>query len=170
MALLAPRSFETLDIRMVYEGVGIVSSNSIHVFLRECLARVPKTHSILISRKTQNQTGNPFGLSLFLPPGAQGVREEWAKLPSGEREHLKKEYGTSINADHYLSGSAQIAVSPVAYLKNRVEMNFPREYVYHRKPADFLRERDAHFIRPDLDLDPQIEKILANPLTIGEIL
>lgn len=170
LSLLFPRTFESLDVRMVYEGIGIASSNSIQVQLRECLARVPKTHSILISTKSNPQTNNPFGLSLYLPPGTEGVKKEWQSLTPEEREQLKHEYESSIEDDHYLAGPSQISVSPLPNLKNRVTMTFAREMVYHRKPADVLRQKQVHFIRPEFDNEEEIEKILANPLTIGELL
>lgn len=155
---------------MTYEGVGIISSNSIHVQLRECLSRVPKTHSILISAKNVNQANNPFGLSLYLPPGTEGVKKEWEGLAKADIEHLKREYTLSIAADTYLSGPVQISVSPVPYLKNHVSMNMSRSCIYHRKPADFLRNKALHFIRPDLENADEIDKIVDNPLSIGELL
>lgn len=170
MSLLFPPSFSTMDIRMVHEGVGIISSNSIHVQLRECLSRVPKTHSILISSKTANHTGNPFGLSFYLPPGTEGVKEEWAKLSAHDRERLAQEYRLSLEADEYLSGPAQISVSPIPYLSNRVTMNFSRDYVYHRRPEGFLDNNELHFIRSDVENTAEIKKILANPLMIGGLL
>jgi len=169
-SLLFPRTFETLDVRMVYEGVGIVSSNSIQVQLRECLARVPKTHSILINTKNKNQENNPFGLSLHLPPGTEGVRNDWKYLTDQAHKRLIQEYQHSIDADYYLTGPAQITVSPLPSLNSKVTMNFSRDYVYHRKPADFLRNKALHFIRPELENTAEIEKIIANPLSIGELL
>lgn len=35
---------------------------------------------------------------------------------------------------------------------------------------EFLRDSDAHFIRPDLENIIEGEKIFANPLLMGEIL
>jgi hypothetical protein len=155
---------------MIYEGVGTMSSNNIQVQLRECLARVPKTHSILISPKNRNQDNNPFGLSIFLPPGTENVRAEWARIDQASIDRMKREYAASIEADHYLAGSAQITVSPLPYLKNKVGMSFPRELVYHAKPANFLTDKELHFIRPDLENTQEVEKILVNPLSIGELL
>jgi hypothetical protein len=170
LSLLFPDAFETLDIRMVYEGIGVVSSNAIQVQLRECLSRVPKTHAILISPKNQNQNRNPFGLSLFLPIGTEGVREDWKTLSQAEIEHLRAEFAHSIEAEHYLSGPAQITESPIPNLRSRVGMSFSRDLIYARKPADLLRKKELHFIRPDLDNEDEIEKIIANPLSIGELL
>lgn len=156
-------------IRMTYEGIGIISSNSIRVQLRECLSRVPKTHDILISEKTANQLNNPFGLSLYLPPGTEGVRKEWGKLTQADIDHLHKEYQHSIEEDNYLAGPVQISESPIPNVRNKIGMVFSRDYVYHRKPADFLHDTGLHFIRPDLENTDAIQKILDNPLSIGEL-
>ncbi len=170
LSLLFPNSFVTLDPRMVYEGIGIVSSNSIHVQLRECLSRVPKTHSILISEKAAPQNNNPFGMRIQLPPTTEKVRQEWAGFTDGAMAHLRNQYAHSIESDYYLEGPAQISVSPLPNLNNKVRMMFANQLVYHKKPAGFLRDSKAHFIRPDLENIAEIEKILANPLSMGEIL
>ncbi len=170
MSALFPKAFETGCIKMTYEGVGVVSSNSIQIKLRECLSRVPKTHAILINKKTATHKNNPFGLSFYLPPGTEGVRQEWQQLPESDIEALKKEYALSLEAEYYLSGPVQVWVSPVPYLKNLVGMVFGREHVYHRKPADFLRDPELHFIRPDVANTEQFQKVIDNPLSIGELL
>ncbi len=170
MSLLFPRSFETLDIRMVYEGVGVASSNSFNVTLRECLSRVPKTHSMLISSKNHNQLNNPYGLSIYLPPGKERAREEWKHLASSERDHMREEFADPIEADYYLSGSAQISVAPVPYLKNKVDTTFPQELVYYKKPSDFLRNKNLHFIKPELENTEEIRKLVESPLSIGELI
>lgn len=171
LSLLFPRHFVHLDLRMVYEGIGVVSANSIHVMLRECLSRVPKSHSIVISEKTETLRQAPFALSLFVGGGFRSdVVREWQNLTEADREHLRREYESSIDADHWLSGPAQISVSPLPQLRNRVSMSFARECVYHRKPRDFLRNKELHLIRHDLNISNEIEKILANPLTVGELL
>lgn len=169
ISLLFPRDFVTLDIRMVYEGIAVASSNSIHVQLRECLSRVPKTHSILISPKNRNQLDNPRDISLFLPPGKGKIREDWKMLGVSDLDCLREEFRMAIEADHYLSGSAQISVSPVPYLKNKVEIVYPVNNVYYQKPPDFLRNKSIHFILPHLNNDIEIEKLIKNPLSIGEL-
>lgn len=170
LALLFPPSVETSDVLMVYEGVGIISSNSIHVNLRECLSRVPKTHSILIGKKSAFHSDNPYGFSMFLYTGTHYVKDEWHHLTEAERAAMMAEYAATMEAEYYLAGPAQICVSPIPYMNNNVGMTFAQEMVYHRKPRDFLRDRDTHFLLPTIDNTEQIEKILANPLTIGELL
>ena len=46
LSAMFPNAFETGCIKMAYEGVAVMSSNSINVKLRECLSRVPKNHQI----------------------------------------------------------------------------------------------------------------------------
>ncbi len=163
-------TFETLDLKMMYEGVGIVSGNTIQVQLRECLSRVPKTHSILIKNKTPTHLSNPFGLQIYLSHHYKAVREEWAQLSRDEREALRRELKLVIDAPQYLAGPVQIAASPVADMRSAISVNFSRDYVYHQKPRDFLSNAMDHFIRPDLLQKENIERILDNPLVIGELL
>ncbi len=170
MAALFPKSFETADIKMIYEGIGIASSNSIHVFLRECLSRVPKIHSILIRPKNKNQRGNPYGLSLYLAMGMERIRKDWTKMNPVFIEAMKEEYALSLEADHYMYGTTQISASPVPNLQNRIEMMFSRDMLYYPKPADFLRHPETHFIRPDLENTEQLERVIDNPLAAGELL
>ena len=77
MSYLFPDEFETGCVKMAYEGVGVVSSNSIKVELRECLSHVPKTHHILIRKKAAVHHNNPHGLSLHVTPDAFGIKKEW---------------------------------------------------------------------------------------------
>jgi hypothetical protein len=65
LSLLFPPDFVTLDVRQMYEGIGIASGNSIHLFLRECLSRTGKLHSILITANGRNEAANPRDLPLF---------------------------------------------------------------------------------------------------------
>ena len=169
LSILFPNEFETGCYQMLYEGVGIISSNSIQVYLRDCLSRVPKMHAIIVKPKTNYNYSNPYGLHFYVGPGTEAVRKEWQYLHQNDINQLKQEYKLSIQSDKYLTGPVQIMLSPVPDLKNHVHSNFSRNYVYHRKPADFLKHQDIHFIRSDLENTSQIEKILTNPLTIGEL-
>lgn len=167
---LFPSAVNTLDLRMTYEGVGVASSNSIHVFLRECLSRVPKIHSILISpkTKTQNHLEMSDGLLLYLPPGMERLKEEWAELTDAHKQSMRKEYALDLEADTYLTGTAQINVSPVPNLQNLVVMNLARDLAYYRKPADFLHDPQTHFIAPDIENARLVERLINDPLAIGE--
>jgi hypothetical protein len=170
MGMLFPKDFVTLDIKMVYEGVGIASANSLNITLRECLTRVPKTHAILISPKAAHHRRQPFGFSLYLETGMEKVMEEWQGLPEKELQHFYGEYQHSMNADYYMNGPAQIHVSPLPLLHNTVGTIFSRDMVYHQKPADFLSKPDMHFIRPDLENTAEIKRIINSPLTVGELI
>jgi len=170
LSAIYPDSVQAMDVRMVYEGIGIASANSIHIQLRECLARVPKTHSILIGQKSSYHSANKQGFSMYLHPGMEIVKAEWDHLSEGEQAAMHAEYESTMQAEHYLTGPAQISVSPLNARKNRVGMTFSEEMVYHRKPQDFLRNRNIHFLLPILDNTKEIEKLLANPLAISDIL
>ncbi|PHR55179.1 MAG: hypothetical protein COA47_14375 [Robiginitomaculum sp.] len=170
LSLILSKSFETLDIKMVYEGVAIVSANTIQVKLRDCLSRVPKTHSILIKNKAKPQLSRPFGFSFHIPEHAKAVQEEWQMMSLEEREMLRQEYRLSFEAEQHLSGPSQITVSPISYAQAAVTTNFSRDCIYFRKPANLLQDVQTHFIRPDVvDVD-RIQKIIDNPLSIGKLL
>jgi len=170
LSILFPNHIETLDIKMLYEGIGTMSSNSIHVKLRECLSRVPKNHSIVIKPKAAPQHNAPYGFNYYLSPEVYSVRQDWEKLSEFDRAHLKKEQKHFFDDKYYLNGPVQICESPIPLLKNQVEMNFSRDYIYFRKSADFLQHLDAHFIKPDIDIQAEIKKIIDNPLSIGELI
>ncbi len=171
ISLLFPPDFVTLDIRMVHEGIGIASGNSIRVILRECLSRVGKSHSILIHPKGRIEAENPHSLSINIAGYVRKeVRTDWINLSPDDLEHLRKEFSETIALDHHLAGTAQIEISPLANVLNRIEGTFSRDCVYHRKPADFLRHPDLHFIRPDLENSLQVERLVANPLAIGTLI
>lgn len=166
---LFPPSFETLDLKMVYEGIGIASGNSIRVFLRECLSRVGKSHSILIAPKG-NESTMPHGLSLYTAGEVRtDVRSDWEGIDPISFYHFKEEFKDALELEYYLQGTAQIEVSPVPNLHNRVIMTFAREHVYHRKPADFMRRPVMHFVRPDVVGAEQVEGIINHPLSVGSL-
>lgn len=170
LSLLFPPEFITLDVKMVHEGVGIASGNSIRVFLRECLSRVGKSHSILISPKGPNEAANPYGLSIFTAGEVRiETRQEWGTMDARHIRHMRREFADTIELDYHLSGTAQIEVSPVPDLKNRIETTFSRDYVYHRKPAGFLNDPELHFIRPDIIRAADIERIVSNPLAVASL-
>lgn len=171
MSLLLPPSFVTLDMKMVHEGIGIASGNSIRVFFRECLSRVGRSHSIIIHPKGRIEAANPRDISINVAGHVRGeVRDDWMKLDDADLRHLRDEFAETIAPDHHFKGVVQFEVSPLPNVKNRVEMTFSRECVYHRKPADFLRHPELHFIRPDIENTVEVERIVANPLAVGSLL
>lgn len=127
-----------------------------------------KSHSILIAAKGANEDTNPNGLSLFTVGEVRQVaREEWDRLDRWSLDHMRREFAEAIASDYYLTGTAQIEVSPVPDLKNRVVAAFSREYLYHRKPEDFLRHPMLHLIRPDIVRAEEIGRVITNPLSVG---
>ncbi len=170
MSLLFPEEFETGCIKMCYEGIGIVSSNSIKAELRECLSRVPKTHHILIRKKAAVHRSNPHGLTLHVHPDAFEIKQEWKGISEMDLARLKKEYALSLDSDFYLDGPVQISESPLAFQKNKVDFVFSRDCLYHRRAEKFLRDKEMNFIRPELDTANALEKIIDNPLIIGDVL
>lgn len=170
MGALFPPEFQTLDIKSFYEGVGIASSNTIHVFLRECLTRVPKFHSVIIRPKEGFQLKALADMKLYAPPEMRTLDAEWKTLTARYVREMRAEFAEQIEADVFIHGTSQVNVSPLPLTRNFVDTVFGTEQVYHRKPVNFLREQEVHFIRPDIDLAPQLAKIVDNPLMIGELL
>ncbi len=170
MGALFPPEYETLDVKCFYEGIGIASSNTIHVFLRECLTRVPKLHSIIIKEKATYNITNVNGINIYANTSIRYLPDEWKSLRGEEFDQMKEEFSEQIASDVFLRGSSQINVSPLAWTQNRVDLVYGTEQVYHRKPRNFLRSPHIHLIKPDLDIGPQLDKLLDNPLIIGELL
>lgn len=171
LSLLFPPDFITLDVKMVHEGVGIASGNSIRVFLRECLSRVGKSHSILITPKGQNEDENPHGLSIYTAGEVRiETRKDWAEMEARSLLHMRREFADTIELDYHLTGTAQIEVSPLPDVKNRIETTFSRDYIYHPKPKEFLRDPELHFIRPDIIRAEEIERVVSNPLAVGSLI
>lgn len=170
MSLLFPPAFTPTDVKMVYEGIGIASGNSLRVFLRECLSRVSKSHSILIHPKGPVEEANPRGISINVGGTVRNeVRGDWEKLSDSDLSHLRAEFAETIALGYHLAGTAQTELSPLPNVKNRVEMTFTRDQVYHRKPPDFLQHGDLHFIRPDIENRDEIARIVDNPLAVGAL-
>lgn len=171
LSLLFPPDFTTLDVKMVHEGVGIASGNSIRVFLRECLSRVGKAHSILITPKGKNESENPRGLSIFTAGEVRiETRKDWAAMNAENLAHMRREFADTIDLEYHLTGTAQIEVSPLPDVKNRIETTFSRDYIYHPKPKNFLRDPELHFVRPDIIRAEEIERVVKNPLSVGSLI
>lgn len=170
MGALFPSHFETMDIKSYYEGIAVASSNTIHVFLRECLSRVPKVHSIIIKPKAEYKTFKFRGIDIYANSLISHLDAEFAMMSDNDVMHMKKEMALDLESDVFLRGSAQSNISPVAWTKNRVDMVFGREQIYHRKLANFLDNPAIHFVHPEIDIAPQLTKLLDNPLLISEML
>jgi len=170
LGCLFPTKFQTLDIKSFYEGVGIASSNTIHVFLRECLSRVPKLHSILIKPKSEHQTFKFRGIDIYAPTAIKDIDAQFAMLTDDQVEHMKREMKIDNESDVFLRGSSQNNVSPLAWTKNRVDLIYNTDQVYQRKPVKLFDDPATHFIHPEVDISPQLEAVIDNPLLVGEFL
>lgn len=170
MGSLFPAEFQSLDIMSFYEGVGIASSNTIHVFLRECLSRVPKLHSIIIRPKADYRTFAFRGIDIYADTTIRHLAAEFTMLADEDIAHMKREFAWQIESDVFLRGTSQSNISPLAFTKNRVDTVFGREQVYHRKPNGFLDDPETHFIHPDIDIRSQLKRLIDNPLIVGELL
>lgn len=167
-SLLFPPAFQTLDIKMVHEGIGIASGNSIRIFLRDCLTRVGRSHSILIHPRGYNENANPHGLRLYTGgPVRKAARAIWSVWAPEDIERMKGEHAAELAMDYYLIGNTQTEVSPLPSAKNSVNMTFTQDYLYWRKPENFLRHPEFHLLRPDAVGAEEIEKVIANPLAAG---
>ena len=124
----------------------------------------------MIDPKSPTQYNAPYGFSFSLNPDVYFVQNEWKLLSEMDREHMKKEYKTFFDENTVMAGPVHIAETPLPMLRNKIGLNFSRDYIYFRKPSDFLRRPDIHFIRPDLKNTAEVEKIIDNPLSIGELI
>ena len=142
--MLFPREVETLDIKVCYEGVGIASANSIHVFLRDCLSRVPKLHSILIRPKTSYRTTRMNGAQFYAPTNIRSLKEEYASLTPGQVAHMLEEYKEHLDSDVFLHGTSQVNLSPLPFQQNRVATVFGAAQVYFPQAAQlFARPQNS---------------------------
>jgi hypothetical protein len=167
---LYPPQANTNDITTYYEGVGIASSNSMHVFLRDCLSRAPRLHSILIKPKAGQ---NPFKTragELYAPRFLKDLDAEIMMLSDDDVAHMKREFEWSLQSDVFLTGNTQTSIPPLAWAKPDVDIIYGVPRVYHRKPSGFLDDPETHLLHPDMRYGPQVADIIANPLLIGDVL
>jgi hypothetical protein len=169
LSALATSSFKSSCQRVLYEGIGIVSSNTIQVKLRDCLTRVAKTHSIALVRKYAKSYDNPFGLALHVFHNQQEVINKWHDLSAEKIASLQEEQKLSIQSEYFMQGPVSEPAAPLPNRKSYISMFVANEYAYFKKPEDFLKNLDLHFVLSQLSDDITIRKILENPLTIGTI-
>jgi len=155
--------------RVYYEGIGIVSSNTIQIKLRCCLTRIPKTHTIAISEKTNYHRSRPHGLSLHILKNPDEIGKMWEKLSDEDVAFLKEEQALSIGSDFYLDGVAADPSAPLPSEKSYISMFLNNRNAYMRKPSDFLHNIDKHFFLSEVTDVENIRKIVETPLTIGSI-
>lgn len=167
---LYPVEAVTNDITTYYEGVGIASSNTIHVFLRDCLSRAPRLHSILIKPKSSYKVFQTRAGELYAPTSLKDLDAEIMMLPDEDVAHMKQEFEWPLQSDVFLTGSTQTSIPPLALAKPDITLISGEPRVYHRKPVGFLDDPATHLLHPDMAYGPQIADIIANPLLIGDLL
>ena len=169
LSALATSEFQSSCQRVYYEGVGIISSNTIQVKLRDCLTRVAKTHSIVIGRKYPRSEQMPLGLRFHVNHQQKKVISKWEELSDDDIEALKQEQNLSIDSEFFLQGPVTMSTLPLPERRDHVMMTYANEYVYFKKPANFLANLDLHFVLSELSDTFSIKKILENPLVIGTL-
>jgi len=132
------------------------------------MSRVVKTHGMLIRNKYEAERTARHGLSIFVPPELAKEKLDGKRLTSSLINDFKKESELSINSPTVIYGPSQISLCPITDLKQSASQFFARDHVFIPKPSDVLQKLDEHFISPaQCDLD-KIQKIIDNPLSIGE--
>lgn len=166
---LYPQQANTNDITTYYEGVGIASSNTIHVFLRDCLSRAPRFHSILIRPKSEYKVLNTRAGALYAPAQLRDLDSEIVMLTDDDVAHMRQEFALPLASEVFLTGNTQTSIPPLAWAKLNVDIVDGTPRVYHKKPFGFLGDPQTHLLQPDMAYRPQIDAIFANPLLIGDM-
>lgn len=167
LSALVPTNLKLPSRRVFYEGIAVISANTIQVKLRDCLSRVPRTHAIAILGKSEEIENQPFGLSLFTAGKEKEIESSWRAMEDDDIRALKREHEIAIASEYYLIGKAMHSASPLLTLSSGVSNIAADALVYFPKPSDFLENLETHFFLGDLiDVDT-IQKIVENSLPIG---
>lgn len=169
LASLVPTGLKISAQRVFYEGIAVISANTVQIKLRDCLTRIPRTHAITILEKTETMKRQPFGLSLFTAGKGQQVEEVWKKLDGNALEALKREHAISLDWEHFLIGKALHSDTPLPTLNTKISAVRTYDLMYLPKPRDFLKNLEDHFFLGDVVDTEAIRKIIENPLVIGTI-
>lgn len=169
LSSLLPSGLRTICQRVYYEGIAVISANTIQVQLRDCLTRVPRTHSITVNEKDQRAYENPNGLAFQILNGREKVQENWAALSADEVSDLHREFNLAIASDYYLQGPATHSIVPLPSAETKVVMTVSDTLAYLEKPSNFLEELADHFFLDDVTDVDTIRKIVENPLVIGTL-
>lgn len=169
LSCLLPNTVRTPCQRAYYEGVGIISANTIQVQLRDCLTRIPRTHSITISKKSASTYENPKGLALQVLKRADQIFEEWNQLTDEDLDSFRREFDLAMTSDFYLDGQATIPVLPLSKASTKVERILSQSLLYFEKPLDFMNDLDTHFFFSHVTGVDEIQKVVENPLIIGTL-
>ncbi len=167
-ALISPQII-TAAQRVFYEGVGVISANTIQIKLRDCLTRIPRTHAITILNKTEQMGRQPHGLSLFTAGRGEKVAEIWGNLDDDEIAELQYEHQIALASEQFLVGKALHSETPLPVAGTKISAIHSVDLIYLPKSADFLSEPERHFFLGDVSDVDTIQKIMENPLVIGTL-
>lgn len=170
LAGLYPTEANTNDITTYYEGIGIASSNTIHVFLRDCLSHAPRLHSILIRPKAGYNVFETRAGDLYASRTLSDLDAEIMMLTDDDVTHMKREFALPLASEVFLTGNTQTSIPPLAWAKRNVDIIDGVPRVYHKKPVGFLDDPETHLLHSDMVFRPQLDAVLDNPLLIGEMM
>jgi len=153
----------------IHEGIAYVSANTIHVQLRECLTRVVKTYTIVIRNKNNQELKFPFGLSIHVPASKRSVLKEWELLTTQDVVNFKNEMAESIDSPRVMIGQGVKISSSLPSLNTRALVSNAYELTIVPKPANILSNLDQHFVNHEQCNIENIQRIIDNPLSIGEL-
>lgn len=169
LSSLVPAQLKTPCQRVFYEGVAVISANTIQIKLRDCLTRIPRTHSIAVLAKPDAFSKKPHGLSLNTGRRSKEVEAIWNDMDANDIAALKKEHELAIESDYYMQGKALHSQSPLPVMDTKISNIVSNDMAYFPKPRDFLKHLKDHFFLSDLmDVDT-IRKIVESPLIIGTL-
>jgi len=169
LSSLVPTKLKTPCQRVFYEGIAVISANTIQVKLRDCLTRIPRTHSIAILAKPDTFLKKPHGLSLYTGKQSKEVEKIWQDMDADDIAALKKEHALAIESDYYMQGKALHSQSPLPVMDTKIRNIVSNDIAYFPKPRDFLMHLGDHFFLGDLADVDTIRKIVESPLIIGTL-
>ncbi len=169
LSAFLPSRMKTTCHREYYEGVAVVSGNTIQVKLRDCLTRIPRTHAIAIVEKYDNAKTNPHGLSFQLMDKRKEVTQAWSKLSKEDIAALKTEHERAIKSEYFLHGPLSYTPTPLSSLSTKVGKIIASDMAYFPKPSEFLENLNDHFALGEFLNEDSLRKIVENPLVIGTL-
>lgn len=169
LSSLVPTKLKTPCQRVFYEGIAVISANTIQVKLRDCLTRIPRTHSIAILSKPDAFLKKPHGLSIYTGRLSKEVEQIWRDMNADDIADLKQEHDLAIASDNYMQGKALHSQSPLPVMDTKISNIVSNDIAYFPKPRDFLKYLDDHFFLGDITDVDTIRKIVESPLIIGTL-
>ncbi len=145
LSSLVPTNLKMPCQRVFYEGVAVISANTIQIKLRDCLTRIPRTHSIAILAKPDAFYKKPHGLSLYTGRRSKEVEAIWNDMDAADVMALKHEHSLALEADYYMQGKALHSQSPLPAMATKISNIVSTDVAYFPKPRDFLKHLKDHF-------------------------